>query len=134
MPNGVPATVLRRLDASGAEGLAALNAKILRLAQPLVSRGAWVEAYALQRHYASQRSPAETDARMTFRLETTQRVGGGRVKHQSQWINAFTRLLSGKRSNIQFGYVVCFPWGTGGLDAMYRTKPDKTAGFAYGTL
>jgi hypothetical protein len=76
-----------------------------------------VQAYALQRHYLSQRSPAITDAMLTFRLETSLPRGGGRVKRQPEWIDLFAQLPRRKRSNIQFQYRVHLPWGTKGLDS-----------------
>ena len=115
-PNGVIRPVRRRLVALGPDGLIALNAEILRRAKRILSRGAWVEAYALQRHYLGQRSSGIVDARMTFRLETSQ-AGGGRVKRQLEWGRVFAELLRRKRSNIQFGYAVCLPWGTKGIDS-----------------
>ena len=83
----------------------------------IVSLGGWVEAYAVQRHYVSQRSPAITDARMVFKLETSQPKGSGQVKRQPEWVELFAELLQGKRANIQFGYAVHLPWGTKGLDS-----------------
>lgn len=74
-----------------------------------------MRAYALQRHYLGQRSQGITDARMDFKLETSQTRKMGLVRRQSEWIRLFTELLRRKRSNIQFGYVVHLPWGTNGL-------------------
>lgn len=117
IPSSVIRLVRRRLVDLDAEGLVALNTAILRRAKRLLSRGAWVQAYALQRHYLGQRSSPITDARMDFRLETSQPRGVGRVKRQPEWVELFAELLRRKRSNIQFGYVVHLPWGTKGIDS-----------------
>ncbi|MDP3767880.1 MAG: hypothetical protein Q8S13_07680, partial [Dehalococcoidia bacterium] len=117
IPNGVIRRVRRRLGELGPEGLIALSAKILRRARRVLSRGAWVQAYATQRHYLGQRSPAITDARISFKLETSQPRRVGRVKRQPEWVGLFAELLRRKRSNIQFGYVLYLPWGTRGIDS-----------------
>lgn len=116
IPNGVMRAVRRRLVALGPEALTVLNAKILRRAKRVLSRGGWVEAYAEQGHFLGQRSSRTRDARLQFKLETSQPRGGRRVKHQPEWIAGFADLLCKKRSNIQFGYVVHLPWGTKGID------------------
>jgi len=120
IPNGAIRTVRRRLVDLDAEGLIELNAQILRRARRIVSLGGSIQAYAVQRHYVSQRSPAITDARVDFKLETCQSHGGGaRVKRQPEWVKLFAELLRSKRANIQFGYVVHLPWGTKGLDSRH---------------
>lgn len=116
IPNGVVRPIRKRLIDLGSEGLIAVNAEILRRARRLIARGAWIQAYALQRHYLGQKSPAITDAMLTFRLETSQPGRTGRVKRQPEWVALFAELPKRKRSNIQFQYRVHLPWGTKGLD------------------
>lgn len=89
IPNGVIGPVRRRLVALGPDGLIALNAKILRRAKRILSRGGWVQAYAEQRHFLGQRSSEIRDARLQFKLETCQRLGGGHVKRQLEWVTLF---------------------------------------------
>lgn len=117
IPNSVIRPVRQRLIDLGSDRLTTINAKILRRARRLTSRGAWVQAYALQRHYLGQRSPAITDAMLTFRLETSQPRNSGRVKRQPEWVELFAALPRQKRSNIQFQYRVHLPWGTKGLNS-----------------
>lgn len=117
IPNGVTRTVRKRLSELGSEGLVELNAEIVKRARRVVSRGGWVDAYAVQRHYRSQRAPAVTDARVFFKLETSQSRGAGPIKHRPEWTRLFADLLRRKRANIQFGYVVNLPWGMKGLDS-----------------
>jgi hypothetical protein len=115
VPNGVVRPVRRSLVELGPEGLIALNAEILRRAKRLLSIGASVEAYAVQRHYLGQRAAGITDARIAFKLETSQPRGGGSVRHQPEWVTLFAEILLRKRSNIQFGYVVRLLWRTKGI-------------------
>ena len=117
IPNGVTQPARQRLIDLGTEGLISLNAQILTRARRILALGGWVEAYALQRHYRSQRSPATTDARMAFKLETSQPGGSGRVKGQTEWVELFAELFRRKRANIQFGCVVHLPWDTKGLNS-----------------
>jgi len=116
IPHTVTTPVLRRFTEFGADRLSAINADILRRARKLISRGAWVEARALQRHSMGRSSPALTDAMLTFRLETSQPRNGQRVKHQPEWVELFAALPRQKRSNMQFQYRVRLPWGMKGLD------------------
>jgi hypothetical protein len=123
IPNAVAGPVRKRLRSLEAKGLSAINAAILRRARPLLKNGAEIRAYALQRHYASQRSPAVTDATLSFRLETSERRGIRGVKPQSEWVETFAELARNKRSNIQFQYRVEFGWGeTPGLDTRQSLK------------
>lgn len=117
IPNGVIRPVRRRLADLDSGGLTALNAEILRRARRILSRGAWVQAYAVQRHYVGQRSSAIVDARMEFKLETSQPRQAGRVKQQPEWVGLLAELLRRKRSNVQFGYVVYMPWKTKGISS-----------------
>lgn len=71
----------------------------------------------MQKHYRSQRTPAVTDARMSFKLETSHARGAGPIKHRPEWTRLFADLLRRKRANIQFGYVVNLPWEMKGWDS-----------------
>lgn len=115
IPHGVITNVRTRLADLGTDGLCAMNGEILEQTRNLRRIGSRVEAYALQRHYKSQRSAATKDASVYFRLETSQSGGDGRTKHQPEWAALLATLLKSKRSNIQFGYVVSFPWSTDGI-------------------
>lgn len=117
IPNGVAPAVRRRLSELGSEGLKDLNAATLRGAQPLIRAGAVVEAYAMQRHYPSQRSAAVTDAVLRFKLETSQPRTAGRVKSQPQWSETFADMLKQKRANVQFQYRVTLPFAMKGMDS-----------------
>lgn len=123
IPNAVAGPVRARLRALDAKDFIALNAAILRRARPLLKKGAEIRAYVLQRHYASQRSPAVTDATLSFRLETSQLKRSHGVKPQAEWARTFAELARNKRSNIQFQYRFEFGWGeTPGLDTRRSLK------------
>jgi hypothetical protein len=121
IPNSVAGDVRKRLKELGTDGLKTLNERILRRARAVLSmndsKGTRLEAYALQRHYRSQSSPAITDAELRYKLETSQTGKSGKVKRQSEWAELFAKLLSHKRSNIQFGYDIRLPWETKGLNS-----------------
>lgn len=117
IPNGVVRDVRRRLAELGTDGLADLNRRILRRAGHLLRRGGSVTAYAVQRHFRSQRSAGIVDARLDFKLETSLWKRGQAVKHQPAWIELFAALLQKKRGNVQFGYEVGLPWDTKGLQS-----------------
>jgi len=116
IPNDVVTPVRDRLRNLGAKGLTALHHCLVRNAEHIRHVGGWIEAYAHQRHYISQSSPPITDAKVRFKLETTDPGGGNGVKHQPAWTELFASLLQRKRANIQFGYVVKLPWGVPGLE------------------
>lgn len=108
IPNGVMRAVRRRLAELGVEGLTRLNARIVKRARRIISAGGSLQAYAVQRHYPSQRSAGVVDARVTFRLETSL-PRNGPIKQQVGWVQLFADLLQKRRANIQFGYTVQLP-------------------------
>lgn len=112
VPNGVKGGFRSRLADLGLEGFTDLMATLEKRTRPVrrCSKGSVVRAYALQRHYLSQRSIPIVDARLQVDLQTL--VGGdaGRVKRQPEWVEAIYSILSRKRSNIQFGVGVEFSY------------------------
>jgi hypothetical protein len=117
IPHEVIQPVRQRFRELGPDRLAEVNGKILRRARRLIAKGGWVEAHAHQRHYKAQRSPAISDARVTFRLETSQSRRSGPVKPQPEWLELFASLPRRKQSNIQYQYRVHLPWAMRGLDS-----------------
>jgi hypothetical protein len=121
IPNDAP-NGLRRLVDIGSDGLRSVNGAILKRAARLRRLGGRVEAYAVQRHWKSRRSEPDVDARVEFDLETSQTSGVGQVKCQPEWVGLFVSLIGAKASNIQFGYKVCLPWETRGLNTRESLK------------
>ncbi|MBI5763332.1 MAG: PD-(D/E)XK nuclease family protein [Planctomycetes bacterium] len=116
IPNSVILGVRKRMQNQNDESLSRLHAQILRRAKRLCKNGASIEAYAEQRHYLSQNTPAIHDAKVHFKLETSHRVGKSKVRPQPEWTELLMKLFKNKRANIQFGYEVKMPWGTPGLN------------------
>lgn len=112
VPNGVKGGFRSRLAELGPEGFTDLMAALERRTRAVRRRseGSVVRAYALQRHYPSQRSIPIVDARLHVDLQTLVRGSGRRVKYQPEWIDAVYAVLSRKRSNIQFGVGIEFSY------------------------
>lgn len=66
----------------------------------------------VQRHYASQRSPAIHDAQLRFDSRTGFKgsQSRGRVKHQPEWLRVVYDVLKNRRSNLQFQIGADFPY------------------------
>lgn len=112
IPNGVQGGFRTKLQAVGEKGFFDLVAKIEKRARPTLRRspGSKVLVYALQRHFRSQRSTGEKDARLSVDLRTI--VPGRRkeAKFQPEWIRAIYQVMTRKQSNIQLGFVIRFPY------------------------
>jgi hypothetical protein len=130
IPSAVITPVRRRLGNLGDAGLIDLNRRILRKASRLVRRGAVVEAYAVQNHFTSQRAKGQEDARVSFKLETSQNRGSRGIKHRAEWNELFASLLRRRRANIQFGYGIQLPWGMPDLNRRASLKLIVEAWFA----
>jgi hypothetical protein len=113
IPNSVRGGLRTKLRELGEEGFCNLLAKIEKRVRPVLrrSKGSRAFVYAVQRHYQSQRSVGEMDARLEVDLRTI--VPGKRreAKFQPEWIQAVYEVMTRKRSNIEMGFVVRFPYG-----------------------
>lgn len=105
VPNGVRGGFRTRLREIGRDGFVDLLSEIESQARPVLkqSKNAGITAYALQRHYPSQRSQGIEDAVARADLRTLHGDSKSGVKCQPQWIDAIYSVLTEKRSNIQFG-------------------------------
>ncbi len=112
VPNGVKGGFRTKLSSIGLDGFLELVDQLEQGLRPIIKRseGAKPMIYATQRHYRSQRSSAEIDARLDADLRTTVRGKQSGVKFQPQWIEAIYELLVNKRSNIQLGVDVQFSY------------------------
>lgn len=117
VPSAVKSSYRRGLQDLGPEGFAELLRDLCRALGPVVrsAPGASPRFYALQRHYKSQRSTPEDDARIDFDLRTILAKGAGRVKPQPQWGAAVFEAFTRKRSNLQLGAGVRFPYEARGI-------------------
>ncbi|UUO05342.1 hypothetical protein M4951_18410 [Blastopirellula sp. J2-11] len=112
VPNGVKGGFRSKLSAIGFDGFLELIDKLEQGIRPIIERseGAKPMIYVTQRHYRSQRSIAEIDARLDADLRTAFRGNQSGVKYQPQWVEAIYQLLINKRSNIQLGVDVQFSY------------------------
>lgn len=112
IPNGVKGGFKGKLRAGGYDAFADVLVEVEKQMRPMLRLcpTATPFAYAVQRHYKSQRSAAIVDARLESDLRTLVPDGSGGVKHQPQWSESIYTLLTEKRSNIQFGVEVRFDY------------------------
>ena len=112
VPNGVKGGFRTKLNTIGLEGFRSMLAELETALQPIMNRSVDAKPviYAVQRHYKTQRSLAEVDGRIDADLRTVIESGPNGVKYQPQWVDAIYSLLCNKRSNIQFGVQVRFPY------------------------
>lgn len=120
IPNGVKGGLKSRLKNCGAEEFHALISEIESRVRPLRNSvaGAHAELYAIQRHFTSQRSSGTVDAKLNADLRTIVKSKSGQVKYQPQWVSAVYEILAHKRSNVQFGVSMYFPY----TNAKVRSK------------
>lgn len=112
IPNGVRGGFRTQLRSIGQEGFMDIVADIQKDVAPITKRShnAKCMIYALQRHFRSQRSDGEMNARIEADLQTV--VPGKRrlAKYQPEWIEAVYNIVSHKKSNIQLGISMRFSY------------------------
>ena len=123
IPNAVKGGFRTKLACLGTEDFRAVIIEIEQNLRQIVHRtGAEPILYALQRHYASQRSHPKTDARLDVDIRTLTRSSKSKVKYQPQWIDAIYDVLIHKRSNIQLGMEVRFPYDCEEIGSKHAVK------------
>lgn len=112
VPNGIRGGFRTKLQQKEVGGFRALVSKLERRLRFVTSRSinGKPSIYILQRHYKSQRSHPEKDGHLRVDLRAIRRSAQARVKYQPQWFDAIYEILVNKRSNIQFGISVHFPY------------------------
>jgi hypothetical protein len=112
IPNGVRGGFRTKLRAVREDGFVELLATIEKRVRALLRRlvGSKSTVYALQRHYRSQSSAGEMDARLEADLRTILPGRRREAKYQPEWMRAIYEVATRKRSNIQMGLVVRFPY------------------------
>ena len=105
VPNGIRGGFRTRLRSIGIDGFGQILLDIEQNMRPIVRRssGAEPRVYAIQRHYATQRSEPRLIAKIDTDIRTYVPGDADGVKQQPQWIEGLYSLLTSKRSNIQFG-------------------------------
>jgi len=112
IPNGVKGGFRSKLKRTGENGFRELLSAIQSALGTVLrsANGANAVLYASQRHYRSQRSLAHEDARLEFDLRTGIPGKTGQVKYQPEWTRAIYEVIASKRSNIQLGLEVRWPY------------------------
>ena len=110
IPHRVRGGFRTKLRDMGEGGFLELLAKIEKRVRPVLRRSVGSKAlvYALQRHYRSQSSGGEEDARLNADLRTILKGKRREAKFQPEWIRAIYQVMARKRSNIQMGFVILF--------------------------
>lgn len=115
VPNGIQGVLRRSLVELKIEGFTDLlvqcGRKLRKVAKK--SEGAFPNTYLLQRHFRSQRSHPIRDAVINIDLRTAMAKRGkpmDKVKAQPEWLEALYTLYANKRSNMQLGIGVEFPF------------------------
>ncbi|MEZ6190918.1 MAG: hypothetical protein R3C45_06450 [Phycisphaerales bacterium] len=111
VPNGIRGGIRSRLKPVELDEFCHVFLDIHKRLRPALrmSKGSVAKAYVTQRHYLSQRSNAQIDARLDCDLRTIVPGKSKGVKYQPEWMSAIYDVLCNKRSNIQLGVEVHFP-------------------------
>lgn len=112
VPNGVKGGFRKKLSNNGFDGFLKLISILEKRLRPVLKRsdGAKPMIYVTQRHFRTQKSPAEVDARLEADMRTAFPGKELNIRYQPQWIDAIYDVLVKKRSNIQFGVDVQFQY------------------------
>ena len=81
--------------------------------------------YVLQRFYKSQRSFPRTDGSIEVDLRTLVNIENNGFKHQPMWSEAIYGILTNKRTNMQFGLEVKFPFTAKCMQSEKRKNSHK---------
>jgi PD-(D/E)XK nuclease superfamily protein len=115
VPNGIQGSLRRSLIGLELDGFTDLlvqcGRNLRRVAKK--SKGAFPNAYLLQRHFRSQRSHPVRDALISIDLRTAMAKRGkpmDDVKAQPEWLEALYTLYANRHSNMQLGIGVEFPF------------------------
>jgi hypothetical protein len=110
IPNAIHGGFRSKLKRVGFAGFQCMCADVEKNLRKVLKKSAGSVAmlYLHQRHYNSQSSPAETHARLDVDLRTA--VKGSCFKYQPMWLESIYNILIQKRTNIQLGAELIFPY------------------------
>ena len=80
-------------------------------------------SFSLQQRHAPSGQKLDVDATLDFNIGTY--LGGGKIKTQEQWFNAFCELVKGKKSNFEFQIRVEFNHRDNGKNNLLRRDGGK---------
>jgi hypothetical protein len=112
LPNGIGGRLRKKLRVVGESGFFELLRTVEKRVRPILrqSKGSTALVYAVQRHFRSQKSAGENDARLEVDLRTILTGKRREATYQPEWARAIHQVLIHKRSNIQFGFAIRFPY------------------------
>ena len=112
IPNSVKGGIKRRLRNYGKTDFANILVRVEANLRKVVKRvpGAKPIVYVQQRRYKSQRSYPEIDGQIEVDLRTLVDSNSATLKHQPGWLDAIHGVLAAKKTNIQTGIEVRFPY------------------------
>jgi hypothetical protein len=113
LPNALNREFRNSLVKPGYGAFKSMIAEFVRAADPLLVEGARPFVGVLQRHYKSQRDTNPIrDAHLHFDARTCVPNSTDAVKIQEEWLKAAFEAFSNRRSNIELGIGVEFPYRT----------------------
>jgi hypothetical protein len=110
IPNGIKGGIKTKLNRLGFEEFKTIIKTVEKNLRPVVKKapGTKPMMYLSQTHHKTRRSPSEIDARLDVDFRTL--VQGSTLKYQPKWLETIYEVLTNKRTNIQFGIEVRFPY------------------------
>lgn len=112
VPHQLRGSIKTKLKKLSPDGFHQLLTMIERRLRPVVGKapGTQPMLYVHQRHYKSRRAEGITDGRIDVDLRTVVEGEHTALKHQPMWLQAIYGILINKRTNIQTGIEVHFPY------------------------
>ncbi len=112
IPNGMKGGIKRRLLEKGRDRFAQMLSVVEANLRGILKKAPTAKPmfYIIQRHYRSQRSFPDTDGKIEADLRTILPPASGHIRHQPGWLDAMYSILTCKRTNIQAGIEVHFPY------------------------
>jgi hypothetical protein len=112
IPNGLDRSLRRALLSGGYDGFKAMVNAFQRSTAPILKLDSGARPFVeiLQRHFLSRRSPPISDAELKFDPRTVVH-DKNRIKIQEEWLKATFEVFSNRRSNINIGIGLAFPYG-----------------------
>lgn len=110
IPHGIKGGFKSKLKSVEVGGFKDLLKKVEKYLRKPIKKATGTKpiVYIHQRHYKSQRSFPETDGRLEVDLRTLN--VDSTLKYQPMWSEAIYDILTNKKTNIQFGVEVRFPY------------------------
>jgi hypothetical protein len=112
VPNGIKGGIKKRLKEGGVHNFYNVLEKIENNLRNIIKKAPDTTPFICvqQRFYKSQRSYPRTDGRIEVDLRTIINDKGTGLRHQPQWTEAIYNILTNKRTNLQLGIEVRFPF------------------------